>query len=136
MSRATLILNTMADRNKAREWITKAPPGTRVEFKRVKRTLPQNDRMWAMLTDIADQKEHMGMKLNTEVWKSIFYDAALNIKTTYVPTLDGQSVIPLGYRTSELSKEEMSDLLECMMAWGAENGVIFHDQPEQREDAA
>ena len=130
MPRATLILNDEPTRAKAREWVTKAPEGTRVEFKRVKRTLPQNDRFWAMLTDVADQREHHGRKYKPDVWKAIFLDAALNKKTNYVPSLDGDSVVLLGHHSSDLSVDEMSDLMEFIAAWGTENGVVFHDQQE------
>lgn len=127
MGRALLVLSTDAIRRKACEWIRKAPDGTRVEFKASKRTLPQNDRMWACLTDIAQQCEHMGRKYDANVWKHIFMDAALGRKTNYVPSLNGESVVPLGYHSSDLSKEEMSDLMEFISAWCAENDVTLHD---------
>ena len=52
MSRALLILSNPTVRARAINWIKNVPDGTRVEFKEPKRTLPQNDRMWAMLTEI------------------------------------------------------------------------------------
>ena len=57
MSRHLLILDCADARAKAAKLARTAPPGTRVEFKATRRTLPQNDRMWAMLTDIASQCE-------------------------------------------------------------------------------
>jgi hypothetical protein len=46
-----------------------------VEFKAPKRSLPQNDRMWAMLTDVATQLPWHGIKLSPDDWKLIFLDA-------------------------------------------------------------
>jgi hypothetical protein len=128
MSRHVLTLYGAADRQRAHRYIGAAPFGTRVELKAAKRTLPQNDRMWAMLTDIARQKEHNGRKYTPDTWKALFMHA-LGRECPFVPALDGQGFLPLGYRSSDLSKGEMSDLIEFMLAWGAENGVEFHDQP-------
>lgn len=127
MSRALIIINGNVDRARAAKWVAQAPFGTRIEFKHAKRTIPQNDRMYAMLTDIARQKEHCGRKYTVDQWKCLFMSAC-GREMQFVPSLDGTSFLPLGYRSSDLSKDEMSALIECMFAWGAENGVIFHDQ--------
>ena len=130
MSRALVILSSDADRNKAVSWCKGAPAGTRVEFKKTKRTIPQNDRMWAMLTDIAQQATHCGRKYKPEQWKAIFMQA-LGQEMEFLPSLDGKTFLPVGFRTSELSKDEMGELMELMTAWGADNGVRFSD-PEAR----
>lgn len=126
---ATLVLYSDTMRQKAINWIKSAPKETRVEFKEPKRTLPQNDRMWSMLTDIAEQKTYHGLKLDTNSWKLIFLDG-LNRETRIVPNLDNDGFVQLNQSSSKLSKSEMTDLIELMFAWGAENGVTFHDQPE------
>lgn len=127
MSRHLLTIHSTADRARAARYVAQAPFGTRIEFKAAKRTLPQNDRMWAMLTDIARQKEHSGRKYTPDEWKVLFMHAC-GRETQFVPALNGTGFLPLGYRSSDLSKAEMSDLIEFMMAWGTENGVTFHDQ--------
>ena len=132
MSRALLVLNGHADRMKATDWVHKAPPGTRVEFKASKRTLPQNDRMWAMLTDIARQCKHAGQKYTPDQWKVLFMHAC-GREVQFIPALDGSTFIPWGQSSSDLTKGEMSDLIEFMFAWGSEHGVEFLDD---REDAA
>lgn len=126
MSRALLVLTSEITRQKAVGWVTRAPAGTRVEFKGPKRSLDQNSRLWAMLTDVADQKEHNGRKYPTDVWKVLFMNA-VDTEIQFVPNLSGSGFIPFGQSSSDLSKQEMSDLIEFMMAWGAENGVVFHD---------
>lgn len=127
MGRALVIISSNAERAKAAAWLAKAPFGTRVEFKRSKRSLPQNDRFWAMLTDVAEQLTWHGVKLSTDDWKLVFLDA-LKREVRMVPNLEGNGFVNLGRSSSDLTKEEMSDLMEIIAAFGAEHGVVFHDQ--------
>ena len=126
MSRATIILRSSAERARACNWIAKAPPGTRVEFKASKRTLPQNDRMWAMLTDLSRQLEWYGKKLRPDDWKLVMLDA-LKRELRCVPNIEGNGFVNLGRSSSDLSKDEMSDLTELIFKFGAEHGVQFQD---------
>ena len=127
MSRALIIIQSQADRNKAATWAQKAPYGARIEFREAKRTNEQNDRMWAMLTDVATQATHHGRRYSPDQWKVIFM-AACGREVQFIPSLDGQTFIPWGQSSSKLSKQEMSELMEFIAAWGAENGVTFHEQ--------
>jgi hypothetical protein len=126
MSRATLILASRIVRSRAHAWIDKAPPNTRIEFKGPKRTIPQNDRMWAMLTDVAMQLPWHGIKLTPDDWKLIFMDA-LKREVRIVPNIDGTGFVNLGRSSSDLSKAEMGDLMELISAFGAQHGVVFAD---------
>lgn len=132
MSRALVVIARASDREKLRRWIDAAPWNTRVELKGPRRTLPQNDRMWAMLTDVATQVRHNGLKLSADDWKLLFLDA-LKREVRMVPNLDGNGMISLGRSSSDLDKEEMGDLMELIAAYGARHGVIFNDQ---RSEAA
>lgn len=127
MTRYLVVLNTQADREKVLRYVGAAPWGTRVELKAVKRSLPQNDRMWAMLTDIAVQKDHGGRKYTPDQWKVIFL-ASIGREVQFIPSLDGKTFIPWGQSSSDLSRQEMTDLIEFMFAWGAENGVAFQEK--------
>ena len=135
MSRALIVLTTSADRAKATNWIAKAPNGTRVEFKAPKRTLPQNDRLHAMLTELAEQVAWHGQKLSVDDWKLVFMDG-LNREVRIVPSLDGRGFVNLGRSTSKLGKEDFSDLMELVAAFGAQHDVEFSDgaldPPKQR----
>lgn len=126
MSRALVVLNTAADRQKVASWAQKAPWGTRIEFKATKRTLDQNSRMWAMLTDVATQTEHAGRRYTPDQWKILFMHAC-GREVQFLPSLDGSTFIPWGQSSSDLSKEEMTALIEFIFAWGAEHGVTFHE---------
>ena len=126
MGRALITLHQDGDRQKAVRWAMIAPQGTRLEFKKPKRTIPQNDRMWSMLTDVATQLAWHGVKLTPDDWKLIFLDA-LKRELRMVPNIDGTGFVNLGRSSSDLSKEEMSDLFEIIHAFGARHGVVFHD---------
>jgi hypothetical protein len=126
VSRVIVTLNSNADRRKASDWVFKAPDATRVEFKQAKRTVDQNAKMWAMLTDIAEQLPWHGLKLRTGDWKLIFLDA-LKREMRVVPNIDGNGFVSLGVSTSDLSKSEMADLIEIITAFGAKHDVKFRD---------
>lgn len=127
MTRALLILTGKAKRDQAIGWIAKAPPGTRVEFREPRRSVEQNDKMWAMLTDVARQRPtHNGIKMTPDLWKAVFMQAA-GAEMTMLPTLQCDGIFPLGLRSSEMSKAEMSGLIELMFAWGATQGIVWSD---------
>lgn len=81
--------------------------------------------MWAMLTDIASQVEWHGLKLSADDWKLIFLDG-LKAELRLVPNIDGNGFVNLGRSSSDLSKEEMGDLMALIEAFGANHGVVFH----------
>lgn len=126
MSRAFLILANDTVRARASNWIAKAPPGTRVTFQAPKRTLDQNSRFWAMLTDVSTQLLWHGVRLTPDDWKLIFL-AALKQESRLAPNLDGTGFVNLGRSSSDLSKEEMGDLMTLIEAFGAQHDVTFHD---------
>ncbi|MGJ4997273.1 recombination protein NinB [Bradyrhizobium sp. HKCCYLS3077] len=129
--RAQIVIQRRSDRELAIQWANRAAPGTRIEFKGPQRTVEQNDRMWAMLTDIARQKRLNGRRYSTDQWKVIFLHAC-GKEVQFVPSLDGSTFLPYGQSSSDLSVKEMSELIEFMFAWGAENGVAWSD-PKQAE---
>lgn len=131
MTRALLVINSEAARAKALSWVKQAPWNTRVEFKATKRSLPQNDRMWAQLSDVAQQLTWHGVKLTPDDWKLVFLDA-LKREVRMVPNIDGNGFVNLGRSSSDLSKEEMSNLMLLIEKFGAEHDVVFHEPAERR----
>lgn len=129
MSRAQIVINGNADRALVARWAEQAQPGTRIEFKSAKRTIDQNSRFWAMLTDIAVQLPWHGQKLRADDWRLIFLDA-LKQELRIVPNVDGTGFVNLGRSSSDLSKQEFSELLELIAEFGARHGVKFHDHAE------
>ena len=127
MGRYVATIHSSNDRDRVARILSAAPIGSRVEIKAAKRTLPQNDRMWAMLTDIAQRLPWHGQTLRPDDWKLIFLDA-LKRETITVPNIDGTGFVNIGQSSSDLTKSEMSDVIELMHEFGAKHGVIFHDE--------
>ncbi|MBO1021492.1 recombination protein NinB [Methylobacterium sp. SD274] len=125
MNGSTLFLTADHVRERAATWIRNAPHGTRVEFREAKRSDEQNRKLWAALSDVSRQVEWYGASLSPDDWKDIF-TASLR-KARVVPGIDAGTVVPLGMRTSAMTKAEFSDLLELIHAFGAERGVVFGD---------
>lgn len=120
---ATLTIGSAFDRTRAASWCSKAPEGTTVKFYPPKRTIPQNDRFWAMLTDVAEQVEHNGRRYSTDDWKVLFMHACEH-EIRFIEGLNGEP-FPVGFRSSKLSKEQMAALMDYIEAWGTQNGVVF-----------
>ncbi len=93
-----------------------------IEVRPETRTLAQNAKMWAMLTDISDQVIWHGQKLSPDDWKNVF-TAAL-VQQNLVPGIDG-GVVVLGQSTSKMTKAEINDLMELIYSFGANNGAKF-----------
>lgn len=126
MSRALITLRGTADRERACRWVSAAPFGTRVEFKAARRTVAQNSKLWASLSDIASQLRWHGKSLTTNQWKIVLIDA-LKRESKLVPNIDGSGFVDLGRSSADLTKDEMSQLIELALSFGAQHGVVFHD---------
>lgn len=126
MSRYLVTINSTADRLRASKILDAAPSGTRIEFKAVKRSGDQNSKLWAMLTEIAQQVAWHGQRLRPDDFKLVFLDA-LKREVRAVPNIDGTGFVNIGTSSSDLTKEEFSDLLEIVAKFGAEHGVKFND---------
>ncbi len=129
VSRYLIILHSPADRLKASQIISAAPFGTRVEIKAAKRSNDQNAKMWCLLSEIALQLPWHGTKLRADDWKIIFL-SALKRELRMVPNLDNSGFVNLGQSSSDLTKGEMSEMIELIAAFGAQHGVKFSDQSE------
>ena len=118
-------------RAQAKRLIDAAPQGAVVNIRPATRSTEQNDKMWAMLSDIARAKPDGRVK-PAHKWKAVFMDACGH-KPEYDQNLEGDGFICLGYRSSRLTKAEFSDLIECIYEYGARHGVVWSDE---RKDAA
>ena len=98
----------------------------RLSIAEEKRSLPQNAKLHATLTEIARTREWAGQKWDVEDWKRLMTAAWMRAnkqQAHIIPALDGQGFDVLYRHTSQLSKAECSDLLEYVLAWAAQNGV-------------
>lgn len=125
MSNPTIILRSGGERDQAKRWVDKAPPETVITFKKPGRTIPQNDRMWALLTDVSRQAVRMGHRKTPDVWKALFMHACGHA-TQFEVGLSGEP-FPVGFRSSKLSKEQMGELMDFIEAWCAENGIKLRE---------
>ena len=92
-----------------------------------KRSIDQNRRMWAMLNEISQKATHHGVQYAPEDWKTLFM-LAMGREMRMAPSLDAKGgIVPLSVSTSQMTIGEMSDLMEFMSAWCAENGVTLTD---------
>lgn len=120
----TVILRSDVQRDLAKRLIDKAPVDAVVNVREGKRTLEQNARLWAMLSDISRAKPE-GRMHTPDIWKALFMQACGHA-VQFELGLNGQP-FPIGFRSSQLTKAEMGDLMECMSAYGAEHGVLWSD---------
>jgi hypothetical protein len=78
-----------------------------------------------MLSDVSRAKPE-GRELTPDVWKSLFLHA-LDHAQRFEMALDGKGMVPVGFRSSRLTKEQMSDLIEMIYEYGARHGVEWSD---------
>jgi hypothetical protein len=121
----TVILRGDAQRELAMRLIYKAPQDAIVKISEAKRSDDQNAKMWAMLSDISRAKPEDRHHI-PEVWKCIFM-AALGHEVMFTMGLNNQP-FPIGFKTSKLSKAQMSDLIEFIYAYGAQNNVKWSEK--------
>jgi hypothetical protein len=107
-----------------------APDGSVVTVKPARRTISQNDLMWALLTQISAAKPEC-RELTPDIWKSIFKHA-LDHAQRFEMALDGKGMVPVGFRSSKLTKAQMSDLIEIIREYAARNDV---DLGHERQSA-
>lgn len=98
------------------------------------RSTEQNARLHALLSDISEQKEWAGQKWDVEDWKRLLtgaFERTQGRSMRVVPALDGHGLEVLYKRTSRMSKQEMSELIEFCTAWAIDQGITLHDPQAQ-----
>lgn len=121
----TIVLREPRHRALAMQLINKAPDNACVTIKPEKRSDDQNRLMWSLLSDVSRAKPG-GRSHTPEVWKELFCHACGHA-VQFEMGLNGQP-FPVGFRTSRMTKAQMTDLIEFIFSWGAENGVSWSDQ--------
>lgn len=113
--------------------VMSAQEGYVVTISEANRNLEQNAKMWAMLSELSEQTDWHGMKLNPEEWKDLL--SAGLVQSKVVPNMTGNGFVILGQRTSKLSKSQFAALIELITAFGIERGVVFSDEAPGRRAA-
>lgn len=122
MTARTIILRGPDQRALAVDLIRHAPDEAVVKIGPPGRTLDQNAKLWAMLSDIADAQPD-GRQHAPEVWKALFL-AALGHELRFEHAIDGsEALLPIGFHSSLLTRPQFADLLTFIQRWGDEKGV-------------
>ena len=124
----TVIIRGDSQRDIAKRLIDAAPINAVVNIKPAKRSVSQNDMMWALLSDVSRSKPQ-GRSMTPERWKAVFM-SSLGHAVQFEHDLEGRP-FPIGMKSSALTKAEMGDLIEQIFSYGAEHGVRWSEQPLQ-----
>lgn len=95
----------------------------------MKRTTDQNKKMWPLLEEVAAQTTLNGVQYDAEDWKIIFLSALNKSQKLQMKVIFGiyGEPINLGRSSSKLDKELFSELIELILCYGAEHGVVFKE---------
>jgi len=100
-----------------------------LEIKAADKSRDQEQKYHAMISEIATQAQHMGSKWDAESWKRLLVDKFckdIGLKTGVVmPNLSGDGIVQLGFQTRKFTKEQASEFVEWLYAWGADRGVTY-----------
>lgn len=121
----TIILAGPSQRALATRLILQAPDRAIVNIQAERRSNDQNSLMWALLSDISRAKPE-GRTHTPEVWKNLFLHACGHA-VQFEMGLNGQP-FPVGFRSSRLTKAQMSELLECLYEYGGRHGIRWTDE--------
>jgi hypothetical protein len=83
-----------------------------------------------MIDEIAQQASHLGAKWDAEDWKRLLVNQFIKEMngvggSKIIPSLDGTGIIQLGFQTRKFTKEQASEFVEFLHAWGAEHGIVY-----------
>lgn len=115
-----VILAGRSQREHALNLVRVAPINSRVTITGAQRTISQNARLWAMLSEVSAAKPG-GRSHSPEVWKVLFM-SALGHEAQFMEGLAGEA-IPVGFRSSKLTIKQMVELQDFIEFWCASNGV-------------
>lgn len=103
-----------------------------LEIKQANKSREQEEKYHAMIGEIAKQAQHLGAKWDAESWKRLLVDLFCrenDIKTgVVIPNLSGDGIVQLGFQTRKFTKEQASEFVEWLHAWGAANGVELKNE--------
>lgn len=124
--RKQYILMHQEARQAAINAINEAPEGYYVDIKPRNRSLEQNAMLHALIQEISQKLEWAGKTRTTEAWKRLLTAAWLRARgepIEMLPAIDGHGVDIVFRKTSELTVNEMTELLEYIQAWAVEQGI-------------
>jgi len=114
-----------SQRDYASRALAAAPDNAVASITVPKRTVPRNDKMWAMLTDVMKAKPE-GRMWTKETWKAAFMQS-LGHQCQFAEGLDGSGPFPVGFRSSNLTVGQMRDLIEVIYEYGSRHNVEWKE---------
>lgn len=122
----TIILRGQAQRDLAKRIIDAAGPDFVVTVSAPKRSTDQNAKMHAMLADISRSKPE-GRHWTPDTWKAALMHSCGH-QCQFAEGLDGSGPFPIGFRSSRLTKPQMSDLITVIIEYGDRHGVEWSNE--------
>lgn len=108
------------------------------------RTLEQNNKAHAMLTDISLQTKHLNQVLDVDDWKRLcvkqFADDCIandlprladywkRNSFRLIPSLDGKSLVTLGAQTRDFPKYVMAGFIDWLYFYGSQNSINWTEK--------
>ena len=100
-----------------------------MDIQQAPKSREQEEKYHAMIGEIAKQAEHLGAKWDAESWKRLLVDQFMRDSkmdgNRILPNLDGTGIVQLGSQTRRFSKEQASEFVEWLLAWGAEHEITY-----------
>lgn len=140
--RATFPLHHPRYRQFAHNMIDKVPDNWICILQPEKRNLEQNKALWSKLNDFVNTPglQWAGQEFDAWGWKNLFVSAYLTHKRKeengeqprIIGGLEGE-ILAIGLHSSELTKEQFSELLAYIDHWGTIHGVIWTEPKPKNE---
>jgi len=121
----TIRLVSALNRERAKRLIDQAPDRALVNIRPETRSNEQNALLWSLLSEVSRATPD-GRMHTPDVWKALFMSACGHA-VQFEVGLDGKP-FPLGFRSSRLTKEQFTDLIEFILQYCAEKGIQTHEE--------
>lgn len=125
MKSKSIRLVGQSQRDFAKQMIDAAPAGYVVKIAAETRRDAQNRKLWPMIADLQQQVPEMAGYSAEDIKLRLLN--ALGTELRFLPALEGQGMFPVGMRSSTLTVEQFSGLIELIHAFGAKHNVRWSE---------
>jgi NinB protein len=129
MKSETVRLVGARQRAYAKQCIDQAKEGSVMKLGAETRRDAQNRKLWPMLADIQRQVPRFAMSTTDDI--KLRFLNTLGVEMRFLDNLEEDGMFPVGLKSSTLTVEQFSGLIELIYAFGAKHGVVWSD-PETR----
>lgn len=132
MSRTVRLVNRQ-QRAFAKQLIDQAAEGDVMKLGAETRTEEQNRKLHPMLRDIRRQVPEMEPYTIEDI--KLRFLNALGSEMRFLPALEDEGMFPVGLKSSTLTKDQFSGLIELVYAYGAKHDVRWSEPIAERRAA-